>query len=437
MKRLTLFFLALSLIGLLGACSPHDGDDLDAKGLALSAEKFEWGTAVRSQTLTVNTYASWTIESNVGWCEPRKKSGLGKTELSLWVSPNITHEARSGQLTVRSAGQTKTVSISQPAFPEGVQHSYVVPVVYHVFYKNQNDTTQNISASWLPRITDGVNKLYRDNEAHVQFELAEYDDDGNRLDEPGVIRHRVTFDDYDPMDFLDPDNDDNSRFASYMLNLQRNINIFIFRFSDEQTMGLSDLAVAPSNHELDSLLTLDWMNDKTHVDFPYGCCINSQYIYETQEDGYYNTLYSVATVAHELGHYLGLLHSFSEHECLDDDACSDTPRCDYNAYVEEVSRRLQKIMDAGKQPTLRELAQRVSCDDGSTYTADNIMDYAYCYSDKLSQQQKERIRHVLNYCPTLPGPKLDSPASTRAAQAHWQRPRIVVCPAAPSFATTK
>jgi hypothetical protein len=85
----------------------------------------------------------------------------------------------------------------------------------------------------------------------------------------------------------------------------------------------------------------------------------------------------------------------------------------------------------------RELAQRVSCDDGSTYTSDNIMDYAYCYSDKLSQQQKERIRHVLNYCPTLPGPKLDSPASTRAAQAPWRRPRIVVCPAAPSFATTK
>ena len=35
----------------------------------------------------------------------------------------------------------------------------------------------------------------------------------------------------------------------------------------------------------------------------------------------------------------------------------------------------------------------------------NIMDYAISYSNQFTQNQRERIRHVLSYSPLIPGPK--------------------------------
>ena len=167
----------------------------------------------------------------------------------------------------------------------------------------------------------------------TELPLDEEPDEGNKLEEPGVVRHEVTFTDYDPNDFLDTEGKDRQQYSAYAFNIQRCINIYVFQFKDPKTMGLSDLAVTPDNHKLDSLQSTDYLNTLTHPDFPFGCCINNTYIYETQDNGYYNPCFIVSTIAHELGHFLGLLHTFSEDECNEDDACTDTKNCDFNAYT--------------------------------------------------------------------------------------------------------
>jgi zinc-dependent metalloproteinase lipoprotein len=139
------------------------------------------------------------------------------------------------------------------------------------------------------------------------------------------------------------------------------------------------------------------------------------------------------TLAHELGHYVGLLHTFSEVECLYDDACSDTPICDYTAYREQVSKFMTEYTrryGSDYRFSLDQLALRENCQEaGKTYVADNIMDYNYCYSNTFTAQQRARIRYVLNYAPLVPGPKLDVykvKGATRSASSL--RPVLSDCP---------
>ena len=115
----------------------------------------------------------------------------------------------------------------------------------------------------------------------------------------------------------------------------------------------------------------------------------------------------VNTLCHELGHYLGLLHAFSETQCgANDDYCADTP--DYNraTYVEWL---LEMIANPSNLD-LETLSQREAC-DGTSFVSHNFMDYNYGYGDEFTENQAERIRYVLSYSPLIPGPKYDRPVS--------------------------
>lgn len=59
------------------------------------------------------------------------------------------------------------------------------------------------------------------------------------------------------------------------------------------------------------------------------------------------------------------------------------------------------------------LVKRKSC-DGAQFISHNIMDYSVSYSNQFTQDQCNRIRHVLTYSPLIPGPKKEQ-ANTRAA----------------------
>ena len=54
--------------------------------------------------------------------------------------------------------------------------------------------------------------------------------------------------------------------------------------------------------------------------------------------------------------------------------------------------------------TFENLVKRTGC-DGIEFISYNIMDYAISYSNQFTQNQRERIRHVLSYSPLIPGPK--------------------------------
>lgn len=143
-----------------------------------------------------------------------------------------------------------------------------------------------------------------------------------------------------------------------------------------------------------------------------------------QKWGYINPRYVVTTIAHELGHYLGLHHAFSEDECNEDDYCEDTKNCDYNAYIESIVDYRNNLKE-GESPQASVLLTRSNCDDGELYRADNIMDYMYTLADKLTLDQRARTLRVLNYCPMVPGPKLETYTNSKSTLMNGQKTRLV------------
>ena len=125
------------LIGaLLTGCSKSD----DSTMLSIGAESFTWNSDVRLQSVQIKCDGKWTAKSDVYWCAPIRKNGEGNTELPIWVSPNLTGEARQGTIIITAAGTTKTISVSQPAFTGSLDdYEYHLPVVFHILYKDKNN----------------------------------------------------------------------------------------------------------------------------------------------------------------------------------------------------------------------------------------------------------------------------------------------------------
>lgn len=403
----------LAVIGFLTLLIGCGGDDAGSGGVTIiGGESLTFGSSVTSHAIQLSGSVSWSAKSDdncKNWCYPFKASG-NSDKIVLWVSPNITDKARSGKVTVQLGGKKQEISVSQPAFTGDLDtYDYHLPVVFHVMYHNKSDKKQNPDKSHFTKILDAVNKLYAANannmNMHIVFEMAKYDDDGEELEEPGIIRKQVDFSEYDASEFLQ-DKD----YADDVLNLKKYINIFVFRFaqpsSDVTTLGLTTLPIVPTAYPLESLVNTDAANEYAYLTTPFGVCINNEAIDEWQDEKTVNPRYIVTTVAHEIGHYIGLLHTFSEIECEEDDGCEDTPISDYNNYIEYITDYIAKQQAAGKKITIEEVATRTDCKTGKEFIADNILDYAYTIGDVFTADQKKRTRHVLKYGALTPGPKL-------------------------------
>ena len=403
----------LAVIGFLVLLIGCGGDDAGSGGNSggvtiIGGESLTFGSSVTSHEIQLSGSVSWSAKSDdncKNWCYPFKASG-NSDKIVLWVSPNITDKARSGKVTVQLGGKKQEISVSQPAFTGDLDtYDYHLPVVFHVMYHNKSDEKQNPDKSQFTKILDAVNKLYAANNMHIVFEMAKYDDDGEELEEPGIIRKKVDFKEYDPHEFLKDED-----YAEDVQNLKKFINIFVFCFaqsSDESTtLGLTTLPIVPTAYPLKYLVDTDAANEYAYLTTPYGVCINNEAIDEWQDEKTVNPKYIVATVAHEIGHYIGLLHTFSEIECEEDDGCEDTPISDYNNYIEYITDYIAKQQAAGKKITIEEVAKRTDCKTGKEFIADNILDYAYTIGDVFTADQKKRTRHVLKYGALTPGPKL-------------------------------
>jgi zinc-dependent metalloproteinase lipoprotein len=163
------------------------------------------------------------------------------------------------------------------------------------------------------------------------------------------------------------------------------VNVFIFTFVEPRVSGRTTLPHTPRQNSLVGLIANNTYYTKI-PNFPWGITLNNTYIYESS---------NYTTLAHELGHYLGLHHVFTT-ATDSTDYCDDTytyNRTEYENYLAQ-----------NPEMTMQEKYQRKT-DDGITFTSYNVMDYYYSHMNQFTADQFLRVRHVLENSPLIPGPK--------------------------------
>ena len=221
--------------------------------------------------------------------------------------------------------------------------------------------------------------------------------------------------------FMDGKNESQAKeYAKMIWNPKLYINIFIYPFTNKSILGISHLPYALSTYPLAGLNNGNYYL-KNEVAYPHCVSINSTYIYENSNNIQYTPYDVYVTLAHELGHYLGLHHAFSEDGdntdlCKDTDYCDDTPTYNITEYTDWVNG-----LSGDQQYTLTYLSARHNC-EGESFISRNIMDYAYCFSDVFTSDQRKRIRHVLSYSPLIPGPKEYTSTDTRSLASDEKPP---------------
>lgn len=420
-------YLLLSILTLLlVSCEDSNSDFEDDAKLKLSNLFFR-DIDGNGDTLTVNITSkdSWIAASSSSWCKPVPNKGENNHPLKIVVETNLEMSERSATIAVTSGGIKKVITVTQLEANHSInpeEYHYKLPIIFHVLYKSASDPKQHISPNRLASILETVNKLYKKRigsvDMNLTFTLASTDPEGKDLTTPGV-EYTLWPENY-PIDCNSFMNNRTGDYVKYLWDPNQYINVMVYNFTSDNSgstiLGISHLPYSViGNHSLEGLfqiknsyLTLE------NLKYPHCVSINSLYIDEQSSENKHNTADVTVTMAHELGHYLGLHHVFSEKGnniydgCIDSDYCKDTPTYNKKYYDQWSSSQINSgVRDL---PTL---ALRENCMTNQRFTSHNIMDYAFSYSDQFSKDQRDRIRHVLTYSPLIPGPKKTA-TSTRA-----------------------
>jgi len=337
-------------------------------------------------------------------------------------------------------------------------YRYQLPVIFHVFCMQGSDTKDILTPERINFILKNVNDLWKglyksydnhNNDIDVDFVLAtdatETDKSGNtvyvRLKHPGIDYIDWTGDSIDVEKFMN-DNSNNPAYMEHLWDPNHYINIMIFPYKNATTdgstiLGISDLPYTTNDsHKLEGLIAPKLVpKDKSNLKFVYCSSINAIFANSRFDSNRYTTVNGFnssnvdisATLAHELGHYLGLHHVFTEdkdrnilNSCDDTDYCEDTPS--YNK--KEYDTWLSHYILTSPHYYLNEMDIRHNC-AGDTFHASNFMDYSVCTSDFFSKDQRDRIRHVLYYSPLIPGPKK---VSSRAIETRAEENQLLDLP---------
>ena len=403
-----LIFL-LPLLWILIGC-----DDSDSATLNISESKFDNISASgESLTIDITCSSSWTVTSNKQWCIPNTQKGENDGKLILTINANLESSSRTATVTIISHKVSKTIQITQNGSTNTAEeYHYQLPVIFHVFYKDANDPLQKVSSSRLSAILDKVNSLYKNKKNSVDmnltFTLATTDKNGATLPNPGV--EYIQWPESYPIDCDDFMNDESGKYVKYLWDPNSYINIMVYNFYSDPNFNFVTLGIAhipfstTGNNYLEGLSeTKNSHLTLANLKFPLCVSINSLYINEESTPTEYTTVDVTVTLAHELGHYLGLHHVFAETTngtCEDTDYCKDTKsynKQEYDSYCDYIYENEEA------KYTFENLVKRTG--DGIEFISYNIMDYAISYSNQFTQNQRERIRHVLSYSPLIPGPK--------------------------------
>lgn len=252
-----------------------------------------------------------------------------------------------------------------------------LPVIFHIIFNNTNyGVGNNISADVVNAQLNQLNAYFRNQiapyksvDTNMEFYLAETKPDGTPLTEPGINRvynSTAVF----IMDSLM----DSSLARQLMWNPNYYINIIVATTDISKENSAVGMAHLPFVTSSNPLFGLPKIPDNYNVlpTYFHGITLNVEYFKK-----------DVTTFVHEMGHYWGLKHLFSEKDCkaTNDDGCADTYFYNRELYNYKTDGYVRNLCN------------------GSNYIADNYMDYYYHYDHKFTPDQLTRMRSVLSYSP--------------------------------------
>ena len=404
MKRQLLFLISTFCL-ILYSC-----DDSENDSLKVSQSSFN-NISCDGTTLEVDVFSSsdWTVSKTAKWCNVTPTKGSVNQKLTLEIEANLEETTRNATITITpsNGGISQAIKITQNGITASFNpetYHYKLPVIFHVLYHDKNDKNQYVEVGRLSEIV-----------------LATEDPKGKTLPEPGVERIEWNTAAIDINDFMFS----NNRTYNYLIWEPNDyINIMVYKFTDADVMGVSHFPYSPTKNPLSGTETDSRFLTGDNLKYAYCVSINNSYIYEESTTTIPNQSDMAITLAHELGHYLGLYHVFSESEEDDVDACADTDYCtDTYTYDRKAYETWVKALVEQNGPiSFEDLARRHDCVQNIDFTSRNIMDYAYCFSDEFTPDQRKRIRHVLSYSPFIPGPKEYTSTDTRSLGSDEKPP---------------
>lgn len=437
MKKINIilsFFLIGFAVTFLAACND---DDIKTSALSVDKDKLEVPAEGAMMTLQVKSNVRWTITSAQGWVTPNLSIGEGDNIVELTIAENLYRGERKDTLTIATVDgtQVKQVEVIQAIEQNpDANYKYRIPVVFHVIYRDASNEKQYIREGYLKEVLAQVNQIWKAAAAgiNVEFVMATETPNGVKMKEAGVNRVQWNIDKIDYNRFMGFAEAAPKRYRDLLWDQDRYVNICLYNFSDESVTGVTTLPYTIAPDTLAGLEKLPKNISPKDLTASYCVSVNSLYAY-TSPSNELETTNFVSTIAHELGHYLGLRHVFSEDATkgmdsnTDTDFCEDTPTYNRSKYL----RELQEYQWQHPNFTLEDVNKwlnRTNSITKATFVSDNIMDYYWTKRNKFTAEQVARIRYVLLHSPFVPGPKVRTDAQKTMVKQTFKVPvRSSIC----------